>query len=221
MDGCGSGGSGARAVRLDGVAPRPAGSPARPRPMRRDRSVAGARPRRAEVPEQVQAARPGALGAPSSRSSRAPRLGPTPRRLWTGARRPASASSVARIGAGCDRRAAELENRRGFATSLPIVLPPCARRELHHARNRHRPPQTPALSEPLSRPPGERPAVRQLRRASPPSLSVLQLDRYEALLEESDHDLFAWISGQQPVPERHDHDVFRLLQDLRLAEAGA
>jgi antitoxin CptB len=53
------------------------------------------------------------------------------------------------------------------------------------------------------------------------ALSRLQLDRYEALLEESDHDLFAWISGQQPVPERHDHDVFRLLQDLRPLEAGA
>jgi antitoxin CptB len=49
-----------------------------------------------------------------------------------------------------------------------------------------------------------------------PSLSAAQLDRYEALLEESDHDLLAWISGQHPVPRRHDHDVFRLLQDFRL-----
>ena len=51
------------------------------------------------------------------------------------------------------------------------------------------------------------------------SLSAPQLDRYEALLEESDHDLFAWISGQEPVPERHDHDVFRLLRDFRLVRA--
>jgi antitoxin CptB len=54
-----------------------------------------------------------------------------------------------------------------------------------------------------------------------PSLSGLQLDRYEALLEESDQDLFAWITGQQPVPERHDHDVFRLLQDLRPLDGDA
>jgi antitoxin CptB len=54
-----------------------------------------------------------------------------------------------------------------------------------------------------------------------PSLSGLQLDRYEALLEESDQDLFAWITGQQPVPERHNHDVFRLLQDLRPLHGGA
>jgi antitoxin CptB len=50
------------------------------------------------------------------------------------------------------------------------------------------------------------------------SLSVAQLDRYEALMQESDQDLFAWISGQQPVPERHDHDVFRLLQGFGLVE---
>jgi antitoxin CptB len=53
------------------------------------------------------------------------------------------------------------------------------------------------------------------------SLSAAQLGRYEALLRESDHDLFAWISGRQPVPERHDHDVFRLLQDFRLVERRA
>jgi antitoxin CptB len=53
-----------------------------------------------------------------------------------------------------------------------------------------------------------------------PSLSGLQLDRYEALLEESDQDLFAWITGQQPVPQRHDHDVFRLLQALRPFDGG-
>jgi antitoxin CptB len=50
------------------------------------------------------------------------------------------------------------------------------------------------------------------------ALTAAQLDRYEALLHESDRDLFAWISGQQPVPERHDHDVFRLLQVFRLVE---
>ena len=45
-----------------------------------------------------------------------------------------------------------------------------------------------------------------------------QLDRYEALLEESDHDLLAWIFDRTPVPARHDHDVFRLLHSFRLAQ---
>jgi antitoxin CptB len=43
-------------------------------------------------------------------------------------------------------------------------------------------------------------------------LDEAQLRRYEALLQENDHDLFAWISGRMPVPERHDHDVFGLLR---------
>jgi antitoxin CptB len=49
-------------------------------------------------------------------------------------------------------------------------------------------------------------------------LDRLQLDRYEALLGESDQDLFAWISGQAPVPARHDHDVFQLLRAFGLAD---
>jgi antitoxin CptB len=47
------------------------------------------------------------------------------------------------------------------------------------------------------------------------ALDATQLDRYEGLLGESDHDLLAWIGGQRPVPERHDHEVFRLLQGFR------
>ncbi len=48
-----------------------------------------------------------------------------------------------------------------------------------------------------------------------------QLDRYEALLEESDHDLLAWISGQAAVPSQHDNDVFRLLRAFRFADHSA
>lgn len=51
------------------------------------------------------------------------------------------------------------------------------------------------------------------------SLNAAQLDRYEALLLESDHDLWAWIAGRRPVPEQHDHDVFHLLQDFRVVES--
>jgi antitoxin CptB len=49
-------------------------------------------------------------------------------------------------------------------------------------------------------------------------LDRAQLDRYEALLAESDQDLFAWISGQEPVPPRHDNDVFHRLRAFRLVD---
>jgi antitoxin CptB len=42
-----------------------------------------------------------------------------------------------------------------------------------------------------------------------------QLDRYEALLECSDADLFDWVSGQASPPPTQDHDVMRLLLTFR------
>ena len=42
-----------------------------------------------------------------------------------------------------------------------------------------------------------------------------QLDRYEALLEVPDADLFDWIAGRAAPPPTHDHDVTRLLLSFR------
>ena len=44
-----------------------------------------------------------------------------------------------------------------------------------------------------------------------------QLDRYEALLECSDADLFDWVAGRAAPPETQDHDVTRLLISFRPA----
>ena len=49
------------------------------------------------------------------------------------------------------------------------------------------------------------------------TLGPNDLGRYEALLAEGDHDLFAWISGREPVPAIHDHHVFSLLRRIRIA----
>lgn len=38
-----------------------------------------------------------------------------------------------------------------------------------------------------------------------------QLDRYEALLDCSDADIFDWVSGRAMPPPEHDHDLTRLL----------
>ena len=38
-----------------------------------------------------------------------------------------------------------------------------------------------------------------------------QLDRYEALLDCPDPDIFAWVSGRTALPPDDDHDVTRLL----------
>ena len=36
------------------------------------------------------------------------------------------------------------------------------------------------------------------------------LDAYEALLDENDQDLYAWIAGQAPGPERHAGMIARI-----------
>ena len=47
------------------------------------------------------------------------------------------------------------------------------------------------------------------------SLSEAQLQRFETLLEETDNDLFDWITGKKEVPAAFEHDVIKLLQDFR------
>jgi antitoxin CptB len=39
-----------------------------------------------------------------------------------------------------------------------------------------------------------------------------QLDRFEALLDCADADLFDWITGRSRPPPAYDHDVMRLLR---------
>jgi antitoxin CptB len=49
------------------------------------------------------------------------------------------------------------------------------------------------------------------------ALSAGELDAYEALLDESDQDLYLWISGQQPAPALHAPLVAEI---SRVAGAG-
>jgi antitoxin CptB len=42
-----------------------------------------------------------------------------------------------------------------------------------------------------------------------------QLDRYAALLEKSDPEIYDWITGRAPVPRDFDTDVFRLLKSFK------
>ena len=44
-----------------------------------------------------------------------------------------------------------------------------------------------------------------------PAMSAAELDRFEALLEELDTELFDWLMGVEPIPHHADH---QLLADL-------
>jgi antitoxin CptB len=50
-------------------------------------------------------------------------------------------------------------------------------------------------------------AERHLRELGP-----AELGQYERLLDETDEDLWAWVTRARPVPARHDHALMRRLQ---------
>ncbi len=45
------------------------------------------------------------------------------------------------------------------------------------------------------------------------NLTVEQLDRYEAILESPDPDIYRWISGGEAPPAVHDNDVLHLIKN--------
>jgi antitoxin CptB len=53
------------------------------------------------------------------------------------------------------------------------------------------------------------------------ALTPDQLDRLETLLEEPDHDIYAWIVGRQAVPPEFDTDVMERIRSFRLVAHAA
>lgn len=51
----------------------------------------------------------------------------------------------------------------------------------------------------------------QFAKAHLHGFDAAQLDRYEALLEESDNDIFDWVARRAEIPAEKDTDVLRLL----------
>lgn len=45
-------------------------------------------------------------------------------------------------------------------------------------------------------------------------LSDEEIDEFERLCEVADPDLYAWLTGKEPVPADYDLAVFRRLRDL-------
>jgi len=47
------------------------------------------------------------------------------------------------------------------------------------------------------------------------TMTEVQLDKYDDLIRNQDLDLYDWISGREPVPAEHDHDVMALLKEFK------
>jgi antitoxin CptB len=54
----------------------------------------------------------------------------------------------------------------------------------------------------------------QFARVHLEALDERQLDQLEALLDEDDQQIWAWVTGRAPAPAQHDNDVLALLRNL-------
>ena len=46
-------------------------------------------------------------------------------------------------------------------------------------------------------------------------MSVAELDRFERLLEQADHDIYGWIVGSSPIPAEFDDELMSNLRAFR------
>jgi len=46
------------------------------------------------------------------------------------------------------------------------------------------------------------------------ALSEAEVDEFERLSDEQEPDVYAWITGDRPVPPEHDTALFRRLRDF-------
>ncbi len=47
-----------------------------------------------------------------------------------------------------------------------------------------------------------------------PTLTDVEVDAFEALLEPQDQEVFSWISGSEPIPAEFDTALFRRIRDF-------
>lgn len=48
------------------------------------------------------------------------------------------------------------------------------------------------------------------------TLTTAQLDRFEALIDQPDPDIYRWVSGGERPPAAHDNDVMALIKDINI-----
>lgn len=51
-----------------------------------------------------------------------------------------------------------------------------------------------------------------------PRLSRAQLEEFEALLDAGDPAIFAWVRGDEVVPEEFDGSVFKLIKEFKFSK---
>lgn len=58
----------------------------------------------------------------------------------------------------------------------------------------------------------------QFAKSHLPDLSRAQLEEFEALLDEGDPAIFAWVRGDEAVPSQFDNSVFQLIKKFKVSK---
>ncbi|MFP6746593.1 MAG: succinate dehydrogenase assembly factor 2 [Alphaproteobacteria bacterium] len=49
-----------------------------------------------------------------------------------------------------------------------------------------------------------------------PAMSVADMDLYEAVINENEHDIYAWLAGREAVPAEHDHHIMKMILNFKI-----
>jgi antitoxin CptB len=49
-----------------------------------------------------------------------------------------------------------------------------------------------------------------------PTMSLPDMDLYEAIINENEHDIYTWLAGREAVPPEHDNHIMKSILDFKI-----
>jgi len=48
------------------------------------------------------------------------------------------------------------------------------------------------------------------------AMDAAEMILYEAILDENEHDIYAWLAGREAVPVEHDHHIMKMILNFKI-----
>ena len=49
-----------------------------------------------------------------------------------------------------------------------------------------------------------------------PTMSENDIDLFEAIINENEHDIYAWLAGREPAPEQHKNHIMNMILNFKI-----
>ena len=49
-----------------------------------------------------------------------------------------------------------------------------------------------------------------------PTMSENDIDLFEAIINENEHDIYAWLAGRERVPEQHENHIMNMILNFKI-----